>query len=187
MKRIEWIVAAIVLILGTAARAAADEPSRFVAFFGPRVGLTCVMADPDEFDARVQELFPNKERSYVPFMTQFGITFEQRLQLGSTNSHFAFQEVIVGSGIDQGVFLPSASFLIGFRSGAGLELGLGPVVSFTWNRDDGTIDGTVSVVYAIGWTIPMYNAYIPINLAIVPTPEDGFARISLVSGFNFRI
>jgi hypothetical protein len=132
-------------------------------------------------------MFPNSERSYIPFMTQFGITLEQRLQLGSTDSHFAFQEVVVASGIDQGVFLPSASFLIGFRSGAGLEIGLGPVTSFSWSEDKSTVSATVSVVYALGWTIPLYNAYIPINLAVVPTPEDGFARVSIASGFNFRI
>jgi hypothetical protein len=118
-------------------------------------------------------------------MTQFGVNLEQRLRLGSAASHFAFQEVLVVTGIDQGVFLPSGSLLLGFRSHRGLEFGLGPNLVATYDRDAAEIELAVSVVYAVGWTIPVYNVFIPIDLAVIPTASDGFPRLSLVSGFPF--
>jgi hypothetical protein len=187
MNRLRPVFLVVLALVQPPAPKVFCEETRFITLFGPRVGLTYIFAQSEEFDQSVQRMFPNPDRAYTPFMTQFGLTVEQRMLLGSTRSHFAFQEVIVVSGVDQGVFLPSASLLIGFRSHAGLEFGLGPVVSLMFEDESGDIEASVSVVYAVGWTIPLYNVYIPINLAVVPTPNDGFARVSLVSGFNLEL
>ncbi|MCE9680705.1 hypothetical protein LZP69_16425, partial [Shewanella sp. AS1] len=93
--------------------------------WGPLVGLTWMAAHSQELDTKLQSVFENRDRSYTPFMTQFGVALEQRLPLGQTASHFAFQEVLAVTGVDQGVALPSLSVLLGFRSHAGLQLGLG--------------------------------------------------------------
>ncbi len=62
----------------------------------------------------------------LPLFHPVRLNLEQRLRLGSTNSHFAFQELFLVGGMDQGIFLPSFDFLIGFRSHWGLQFGLGP-------------------------------------------------------------
>ena len=175
----------LVFVFGIVSLFAQNEEARFQGFFGPRIGVTYVAADPEEFNEKLQEMFPNDDRKYIPFFTQFGINFEQRIRLGSTKSHFAFQEVLIVGGIDQGIFVPSFSILIGFRSHTGFEFGLGPNFIVKWTQEE--LELATSVVYAIGWTFPFHNVYIPLNLAVIPTPDDGHPRISLVSGFNFKL
>ena len=164
----------------------AEESPRFEQYFGPRVGLTLALTTRDTFNDRAQEMFPNPDREYIPFFTQFGVTVEQRMQLGSTESHFAFQEVLTVGGLDQGMALPSGSFLLGFRSHAGLEFGLGPTVSFLYKEEEEELDTVVSVMYAIGWTFSFHDMHVPINLAVVPMSMDNLPRISVISGFNFK-
>ena len=151
---------------------------------GPRVGLTYIFADRSEFDYSVQQIFPDPGRQYFPFLTQFGVNFEQRIGLGDTQSHFAFQEVLILGGLDQNFILPSLSTLIGFRSHSGLEFGLGPNFSIT-SSEDGASKIAMSVVYAIGWTFSFQGVYVPVNIAVVPTPKDGHVRLTFLSGFNF--
>lgn len=164
---------------------AQNEERRFQAYLGPRIGVTYVASDPEEFNEQLQKMYPNDDRKYIPFFTQFGINLEQRVRLGSTKSHFAIQEILVVGGIDQGIFIPSFSFLIGFRSHTGFEFGLGPNFILKWAQDE--LELATSVLYAIGWTFSFHTAYIPINLAVIPTPADGHPRFSLVSGFNFKL
>ena len=114
------------------------------------------------------------------------MNLEQRIKLGETKSHFAFQEVFLIGGIDQSIVLPSLSFIIGYRHSSGLEFGLGPNISTT-SDIRGDIIPSISVVYSIGWTFSYQSVYVPINLAIVPTPVDGHPRVSLLTGFNFYI
>ncbi|MBW8003557.1 MAG: hypothetical protein FVQ80_16350 [Planctomycetes bacterium] len=162
-----------------------DEESMLEFIFGPRVGVSWVIATPEQFNESVQQIFPDETRAYFPIFTQFGINLEQRIRLGTTKSHFAFQEVLVIGGLDQNIVLPSLNFLIGFRSHAGLEFGLGPNISMS--RSAGDIEITVSVVYAVGWTFFFQNVFVPVNIAVVPTPSDGHPRITFLTGFNFKL
>lgn len=163
-----------------------DAPAKRVEFvYGPRVGVSYIVTDPAEFNESVQEMFPDSDRKYFPIITQFGLNLEQRIRLGNTASHFAFQEVLIIGGLDQNLIIPSLSVLIGFRSRAGLELGLGPNVSLKRSAD-GPAGVGLSVVYALGWTFDFSGVYVPVNLAVVPTPSDGAPRITLLTGFNFR-
>lgn len=152
--------------------------------FGPRTGFTGIVTENAKFNEKMQALFPNEEKDYNPFITQFGINFEQRVKLGDTNSHFAFQEVILIGGLDQSLVIPSLSFLIGYRHGAGLEIGLGPNISIT-SDSAGNLKGSISVAYTLGWTFSYKGVYVPVNIAFVPTPVDGSPRLSLLTGFNF--
>ena len=189
MKRcsaVQFGVLAITLIAtGSLSVVAEGEGSRFDFVLGPRVGLTYAATKPEDFNASVQHVYPDSGRSYFPLITQFGLNLEQRIRLGSTRSHFAFQEVVLVGGIDQNVLMPSLSTLIGFRSHSGLEIGLGPNMSMTVK--DGEPVLSMSVVFAAGWTFSFDGVYVPVNLAVVPTPQDGAPRITFVTGFNFGL
>jgi hypothetical protein len=140
------------------------------------------MASAQDFNDAVQEVFPNPDRQYIPIFTQFGINFEQRIRLGDTRSHFAFQEVLLLGGVDQNFFLPSLSVLIGFRSRAGLEFGLGP--NLTLQSLSGDLEAGLAVVFSVGWTFTFSNVFVPVDLAFVPSPLG--SRVSLLTGFNFK-
>jgi hypothetical protein len=157
---------------------------RLEIVYGPRVGVTYIVADPEKFDESVQGVFPDGDREYFPIITQFGLNVEQRIRLGNTQSHFAFQEVLLLGGLDQNIVIPSLSLLIGFRSHVGLEFGLGPNVSMTRSSDEPGIG--LSVVYAAGWTFSFEDVFVPVNIAVVPTPSDKSPRITLLTGFNFK-
>lgn len=154
--------------------------------FGPRTGFTYVFTTQEEFDTRIQTIYPNVDKTYFPFFTQFGLMLEQRIKLGDTSNHFAFQEVILIGGIDQSIVIPSISFAIGFRHHNGLEFGLGPNLSITTNSNEEMV-ANISVVYTIGWTFSYENVFVPVNIAVVPTPIDGKPRFSVLTGFNFFI
>ena len=180
------LVLAITLIATVSMSAAAESGSRFQFVFGPRVGATYVFVEKwDTYDEKMQIPFPDPEREYYPVITQFGVNLEQRIRLGGTQSHFAFQEVLLVGGIDQNTPLPSLSLLIGFRSHAGLEIGLGPNLSMSVKNDVPVVG--MSVVIAGGWTFSFNDVYVPVNIAVVPTPRDSSPRLTILTGFNFRV
>ena len=88
-------------------------------------------------------------------------------------------------GLDQNIILPSVNILIGFRSRLGLELGIGPNITVRW--DGYSIGVPITVVYAVGWTFVFSDVYIPVDIAVLPTPNDGQIRLTLMTGFNFEI
>jgi hypothetical protein len=173
----------LIIMLVSILQVHADD--RSVMVIGPRVGASYIMATRIEFDDRIQQIFPDAGREYLPVLTQFGVNFEQRIRLGGTQSHFVFQEVLLFGGLDQNFILPSLSTLIGFRSYAGLEFGLGPNFSITADNDVASV--AMSVVYAVGWTFSFQGVFVPVNIAIIPTPKDGHFRLTLLSGFNFKV
>jgi len=136
----------------------------------------------------VQNIFPDPERSYFPLFTQFGVHLEQRIRLGTTDHHFAFQEVLLIGGLEQGIAIPSFSLIIGFRFAFGLEFGLGPNIYLSAQNEGlgyPSLTPSFTVVYAIGYTFSFQGIHIPIDIAIVPTPADGHIRLSFLTGFNF--
>jgi hypothetical protein len=184
MKRSNLTLILVFLVLGAAFTAAqvGEPPRRLEVTFGPRVGVSYVLAGFEEFNDAVQNIFPDGSREYIPIFTQFGLNLEQRIRLGETQSHFAFQEVLLLGGLDQGIFLPSLSALVGFRSRAGLEFGLGPNLSL--KRSSGDIGVSLAVAFSVGWTFVFSNVFVPVDLAFVPSPEG--SRLSLLTGFNFQ-
>ena len=191
MRKVFNVVMCIpfLLCLGIPNALAQDEDEEsmleFEFIFGPRVGVSWVTVNPEQFNESVQQIFSDETRAYFPIFTQFGINFEQRIRLGTTKSHFAFQEVIIIGGLDQNIVLPSLNFLIGFRSHAGLEFGLGPNITMSKSADG--IGITVSVVYAVGWTFFFQNVFVPVNIAVVPSLSEGHLRITFLTGFNFKL
>lgn len=145
----------------------------FEMVFGPRVGVAYAAMSDKEFTEQVNRIFPGG--NYSPLQTVFGVNFEQRILLGTTRNQFAFQENLYITGLEQSLFIPSASFLIGYRDSSGFEFGFGPILS---------ING-VSVLGGVGYTFRFSGIYIPVDLsARIPSTKNP-PVFSLTTGFNF--
>ncbi|NOZ36168.1 MAG: hypothetical protein GXO80_12840 [Chlorobi bacterium] len=95
---------------------------------GPRLGLTY-------FDGDIKDIMmkPKDEGGYDvwPVMFMFGYQFEvQYLNSGNFQALFEFLPTVTG--VDQGLFLPNLSILMGFRHNVrGWEIALGPTAGLT--------------------------------------------------------
>jgi len=167
----------IVLVLSTSAfaQAAEDEgPAAFSFVFGPRIGGSYIVDTPRNFSSSINQLYPG---SFFPALTLFGVTLEERILLGQTRSHFAFQEVVLVGGLEQGIALPEGAVLIGYRDYSGFECGIGPILHV----------GGISVLVAAGWTFSFRGAYVPVDISLVIPNTERPASISLTTGFNFQV
>ena len=108
----------------------------------------------------------------TPFLSQFGWQFETRF-LSTPDGFAGLSEWIpLVAGVEQGVFLPSLSWLIGFRSGTGNEIGFGPNISL----------GGVGLVLAGGVTARTATLNFPFNVGVALYKKG--VSISLLVGFN---
>ena len=166
------------LLLGNFALSA-QEPVTAAAYdliIGPRLGITYIFTSAREFTAAINERRDQKG-NYVPLMSVFGVAAEQRLLLGETTSHFAAQELLLLSGMEQSLALLSGSLLMGYRDATGFEAGFGPTMSPTG----------MGVVIAAGWTFTYRGVYVPVDLSFVLPNKQRPANIALTTGFNFVI
>ncbi|MBA2611348.1 MAG: hypothetical protein H0U95_05200 [Bacteroidetes bacterium] len=166
-------------------------------FGGPRIGLTYIS--------------PGTASDYLssegkqPVITQFGWQFEGRLFTVEGNTQGIIEFIPLIGGVEQGMFIPSASLLIGIRSGEKrmFEFAMGPNFSVTrdYKRD---ITVQTGVVIAFGTSFKHGNINFPVNIAFVPSigskhdiydvntntsSKQSFqtgCRLSLVVGFNSR-
>jgi hypothetical protein len=173
-KMLMVIMAALVL---TATAFADDQegPEAFTLIAGPRIGASYVWQTPEEFTSSVHSLYPNG--TYYPILTLFGITVEQRILLGQTKSHFAFQEVVLVGGLEQGVALPEGAFLIGYRDYSGFEFGIGPILHLRG----------VGVVAAAGYTLSFRGMYVPMDFSVIIPGVNRPASFAFTTGFNFQV
>ena len=131
---------------------------------GPRFGVSLVKGDNAN---RLKDRFDVK-----PIVTQFGWQFETRFL--STSDGFAglSEWIPLVAGVEQGVFLPSLSWLVGFRTAKGNEIGFGPNISL----------GGVGLVLAGGITARTETLNFPFNIAVALYKQS--YTISLLVGFN---
>lgn len=133
---------------------------------GPRFGVTWLSG------SIVDTLRSRHNIDVAPVVTQFGWQFER--QWGSIEGGpVALNEwIFLIGGLDQGVFLPSLTWLVGVRTPGQFEFGVGPNVT------------PVGVALAIstGMTFRMGALAIPVNMAIVPSKYG--VRSSILTGFN---
>jgi hypothetical protein len=160
-------------------------PAPAVKFSGPRVGCTYI----GEGTAADYIL----DKGKTPFVTQFGWQLETRIFTTPDETSGLAELVLLVGGLEQGLFLPSGSFMFGIRSKGGLELAMGPNVSLSG----------LGMAFAVGTSFRYHEIYFPVNLAFVPSvrtsettvsytgkkttviTETGF-RLSLLVGFNMR-
>lgn len=142
-------------------------PGEPVHLGGPRLGFTVLAGG-------VLDKARTHETSINPFLTQFGWQFESRLfRLPNGVSGLVELVPLVG-GVEQGLFIPSVSGLLGVRGPGGFEFGLGPNVTPLGSN----------LVLALGTSFRSNGINFPVNLAVVP--GNGGARLSLLVGFNSR-
>lgn len=94
---------------------------------GPRMGFSYVAT------GQLNEFFTRKENQggleIQPFMTNIGYQFEGQY-VGTENFSALVEFIVNAGGMEQGHFIPSASFLNGFRFGrSGWEFAFGPSLS----------------------------------------------------------
>jgi len=163
---------------------------------GPRVGLTYISDGTTR--TRIADAFNRAD--IMPFVSQFGWQFETRIFTLENGAAGLIEFIPLIGGIEQGLFLPSASGIIGFRGANGVEFGVGPSVSLAG----------FGLVMAAGASFKVGKITFPINIAFSPniqkiTPEkqvydwntgtyqtipgettnSGY-RLSLLIGFNSR-
>lgn len=111
----------------------------------------------------------------APVVSLFGWQLEHQFETGRKDLPVPMTEIVLlAGGMEQGVFLPSASWLIGLRKTNGWEAGVGP-----------TLTGAgVQLAAAAGVTYSLGSINVPVNLAVAPGRRG--ASISLTTGFNVR-
>ena len=134
---------------------------------GPRFGLT--MLSPGNVDAL-------KQRNIVvrPLISQFGWQFEKRFYTNADGVTALSEWVPLVSGLEQGVVLPSLTWLVGVRMRSGTEFGVGPNVT----------PAGAGLVVAGGVTIRSGAMNVPLTFAVT-TSKSG-ARVTILTGFNWR-
>jgi hypothetical protein len=134
---------------------------------GPRIGLTLIAEG--ELSRKLDREF---EASRL--LTQFGWQFETQIFTSDRGTSGLLELIPLIGGLEQGLFLPSISGIIGLRGRSGFEVGVGPNVSLAG----------AGLVFATGATIKSGNMNYPLNFAFVPSKEG--ARYSFMVGFNYR-
>ncbi len=144
------------------------RPPETMSLSGPRVGVTFLS------DGITRKLRNDADLEVGSFVSQFGWQWEKRF-LSSENGVTGVTEwVILFGGIDQGVVLPSFSWLVGLRSVKGIEFAVGPNLTPVG----------LAMAAAAGVTWRAGNLNVPVNLAVVPSKSG--VRVSLLAGFNAR-
>jgi hypothetical protein len=154
-----------------------EGPAGVVWILGPRVGACYTVTKPEDFDKGVHKIYPWSTGTYFPLNSLFCVTLEQRILLGETKSHFAFQEVLSLAGLEQNFALPSLSVMVGYRDYSGLEFGIGPILSFQG----------VGVQAGLGWTFSFKGVNIPLDINYILPNPNGVGTFGVTTGFNFKI
>ena len=163
---------AIVLLLASGAAPAMSQtippPAHEVDLSGPRFGITALSA------GIVDKLKADRGWDLNPVVTQFGWQFEKQF-FGKQGGPTAVNEaVVLFGGLDQGVVIPSLSWLVGVRASDGTEIGVGPNIT----------PAGVALALAAGKTFRAGVLNVPVNIAVVPSRLG--MRVSLLTGFSLR-
>jgi hypothetical protein len=164
-------IGALLLVAGlsTPARSqssdAANEP---VSLSGPRFGVTVLS------QGVVDKLQSIDHITVQSPVSQFGWQFEKSFKTGENGISALNEWVVLVGGLDQGLVLPSVSWLVGVRTRTGFEFGVGPNLT--------PVGAALALVE--GMTFHAGSLNIPVNLAVVPSKSG--IRVSVLTGFNTR-
>lgn len=162
-----------VLVLGVAAPALAQSPAivpspvKTVSLAGPRFGVTFL-------DPGVVARLAERNVLVKPTISQYGWQLEKQFYSRDSGAAVISEWVFLLGGLDQGVTIPSASWLVGLRSRDGAEIGMGPNIT----------PGGVALALAGGVTMRAGGFNVPLNVAVVPSKYG--KRISVMTGFSLR-
>jgi hypothetical protein len=109
-----------------------------------------------------------------PMISQFGWQFEKQLYAKDSGLSALTEWVVLAGGLDQGVAVPSVTWMVGLRTRSGAEFGFGPNIT------------PVGVALAAAWGVTFRAGplNVPLNIAVVPSKHG--TRVSMLSGFSFR-
>jgi hypothetical protein len=97
-------------------------PAKTVSLSGPRFGVSSLS------DGVVQKLHEHSI-DVRPMITQFGWQFERQFYANGGGVAALNEWVVLAGGTDQGVVLPSLTWLVGLRTSEGTEFGVGANVT----------------------------------------------------------
>ena len=139
-----------------------------VSLSGPRFGVTFLSDD------ILKKLREDYEIDVTPVVSQFGWQFERRFTTGENGPTVLNEWVVLVGGLDQGVVIPSLTWLVGIRTGDGTEFGFGPNLT------------PAGVALAVSWgmTFRTGDLNVPVNVAVVPSRSG--VRVSVLTGWNIR-
>lgn len=143
-------------------------PARTLSLAGPRFGFTFLNDD------LVQKLADDKDITVKNTVSQFGWQFERQFYSKEDGPTVLNEWVLLVGGLDQGVVMPSLTWLVGLRTRDGAEFGVGPNVTPLG----------VALAVAGGINIRAGGINIPMNFAVVPSKEG--MRVSMLTGFTLR-
>lgn len=170
MRHAAIVFTCLVLFAGVSSAQNVIQPPPFtkaVNLSGPRFGMTALSTGVvDELKKRNIEVGPN--------ISQFGWQFEKQFYTRQSGVAAVNEWVFLLGGLDQGVALPSVSWLVGLRTREGAEFGIGPNVT----------PAGVALALAGGVTFRAGSLNVPMNVAVVPSKAG--TRISVLTGFNMR-
>jgi hypothetical protein len=138
-----------------------------VSLSGPRVGATFLSPG-------VAAKLRDHQIDAGWALSQFGWQFEKRIKTGPSGLSAVNEWVVLAGGLEQGIVIPSLSWLVGLRTGSGMEFGLGPNVT----------PAGVALAVAGGVTVSKGALNVPFNIAVVPSRAG--MRVSVLTGFNMR-
>ena len=142
------------------------ETGNWVSLSGPRFGATVVTGE--AADVMREDFGLN------PVLFQFGWQFERRFFDSSAGIGGVTELILLVGGLEQGTAIPSASWVVGLRNAAGLELGVGPNLS----------PAGIGLALGGGITIRSGSISFPISAAVVS--GDAGVRFSTLVGFTTR-
>lgn len=152
---------------------ATDPHQRGLSLGGPRFGASYLQGGGlKKLRDAIHEAKPDAGE-IDPVMTQFGWQIEYRMFRTSSGVTALTELIPLVGGMDQGLALPSATWLVGMRSRRGWELGFGPNVG---------IDG-VSMMGGLGYTADLGGINVPLNVA-VGRGASQTTSLSFSVGFN---
>ena len=175
MRRISCAVA-VLAFLAAPVRAQSIFPqsgpalppvAKTVSLAGPRFGLTLL-------SERTLEQLKDRNINVSSTISQFGWQFEREFYSKQQGPTVLNEWVLLLGGLDQGVAIPSLSWMVGLRTREGAEFGVGPNVT----------PAGVALALAAGVTIRAGIMNVPMNLAVVPSSAG--TRVSFLTGFNMR-
>ena len=164
------VLSALFVVLTFAAPALcqiAPPPAKTISLAGPRFGVTSLSQG-------VVDQLRERQIEVRPMITQFGWQAERQFFTRDSGVSAVNEWVLLLGGLDQGVALPSLSWLVGLRTREGAEIGMGPNIT----------PAGVALAFAGGITLRTGVVNVPMNVAIVPSKAG--TRVSFLTGFTLR-
>jgi hypothetical protein len=172
MQMSQRLIGAALLVLGLSTPAMCQPilppPADVVSLSGPRFGFTVLS------QGTVDTLKKDNLITVAPLISQFGWQVEKQFYSTQTGPTAITECVLLLGGLDQGVAIPSLSWLVGVRTREGAEFGAGPNIT----------PAGVALAIAAGVTFRAGTLNVPVNVAVVPSKAG--TRVSVLTGFSLR-